>query len=117
VSANIVTVGGVVQTNIGTQYVGPFVLVPNTAGEFAVTQINLNSGDNFIAIPTWAAFMVINPPSANTTALLFKATGSDQGFQIDPAQVCELAFSTPPPTGFVLNAASALTLPTSIIFS
>jgi|ERR1700733_464939 len=110
-------VGQLTGTAAGTDYIGPYQLVPNTFGNYAITNITLNSGDNFIAVPTWCAWTLIVPNPSNTVALILKGISTDQGLTIDPSQVTELNWPASPPSGFVLNAASATTLPTSIIFS
>jgi hypothetical protein len=103
-------------TTSGTQYVGPFTLVPNTAGNFEVLETLLTGGNTPITVPTWSVFAVIVPPSTNSTTILFKAVGGDTGFFISPSTPSVISY-TAGANGFIyLDAASSIASPVTIIF-
>jgi hypothetical protein len=116
--AGSVTIQGLLTgTTSGTQYVGPFVLVPNAAGNYATTEVTLASGANTITVPSWAAFAIIIPPTANAVALTLKGVTGDTGILIDLTSPSLLNFPATPPASFVITAASLTTAPTTIVFT
>jgi hypothetical protein len=116
--AGSVTLQGLLTgTTAGTQYIGPYTLTPNAAGNFAVTELTLASGANTIAVPTWAEFCVIVPPPTNAVALTLKGVTGDTGIPLSLTVPSELAFPATPPASFVVTAASLTTAPTTFIFS
>jgi hypothetical protein len=112
-----VNIGGVLPgTTAGTQYIGPYTLVPNTASNFAVTEVTLASGANTITVPSWALMCLIVPPTANSQTLTLKGVTGDTGIAISETLPSLLSFTTAP-ASFVITAGGATTNPTSFIFS
>lgn len=82
-------------------------------GEVLVQTLVL--GNNSIAVPSGATYVLIQPPSANTVALTLKGVSGDTGIVIHPSNwfLLSLASSV---TSFVINAASATTGSTYLSF-
>jgi hypothetical protein len=111
-----VTIQGLLPgTTSGTQYVGPFTIVPNTAGNYESIEVVLASGNNVIGPPSWSTFCIINPLATNTEALTLKGVTGDTGVAISPNSPCLLSWPTSPPADIVINAAGATTI--TVIFS
>ncbi len=111
------TIGGVLPgTTAGTQYIGPYTLTPNGAGNFAVTEVTLVSGANTITVPSWALICLIVPPITNTEGLVLKGVTGDTGVAISETLPSLLSFTTAP-ASFVVTAAGNTSAPTSFIFS
>jgi hypothetical protein len=116
--AGSVTIQGLLTgTTSGTQYVGPFTLASNAAGNYAVTEVTLASGANTITVPSWAEFAVINLPSTNAVVITLKGVTGDTGIVIDPNGVTLLDLNAGSVASFVLTAASATSSPTTVVFS
>jgi hypothetical protein len=94
-------------------------LVPNTAGNFVVSETTLASGANTITVPTdWPEFCLIVPPVTNTEGLTLKGVTGDTGIAISPSAPTLLSFpSGSAPASFVVTAAGNTSNPTSFIFS
>ena len=117
--AGSITIQGLLTgTTSGTQYVGPYTLVPNAAGNFAVTEVILVAGNNTIAVPTWATVCLIVPPTANvlTTMTLKGATG-DTGTPLSLSAPSVISFPVTPPADLIITAAGSASPPTTFVFS
>lgn len=75
----------------------------------------LASGNNSITVPSGSSYVLIQPPSANTVALVLKGVNGDTGVSIHPSNPFLLSLASSA-TSFVINAASATTGSTYLSF-
>lgn len=112
-----VAVSGLITgTPAGTVTVGPYTSPGNTSALFESTTVVLASGTNTIAIPSYANGVIIMPPTSNLIGITIKGVGGDTGIPMSPSEPAMISFPATPPASFVLSAASAMTLPTQVIF-
>lgn len=104
-------------SNVGTVYIGTYTIPLNGAGNFDVFDTALASGANTISIPSWAVVCLIVPPVANAIAITLKGSSGDTGLPLDPAMPTLWNLASSPPANFVLNAASAISAITTIVFA
>lgn len=69
----------------------------------------LTTGDNTIAVPTGAMWLLISPPTTSTVAKKIKGAAGDTGVLIGPAIVSLIAIASGQ-TSIILNAASGETV-------
>ena len=97
--------------------VGPIVIT-SSAPINQITEITLSSGDNSITIPTGTTLIVVQLPTANAivTKLAGATSGTSYAIAINPAGGVVSFEPSSSQSVFVLNAASAHALPTTITF-
>lgn len=118
-SSGVITVSGsVTSLPQGAWTVGPFTLTPNASGNYVQTEITLASGANTITVPSWAAMVIIVPPSNNTQTLTLKGVTGDTGVPISETAPTLLSFTAATiPANFVITAGGATSAITNIIFT
>lgn len=109
--AGSVTIQGLLPgTTSGTQYVGPFTLVPDVNGNFEASPLALVSGSNNFSVPTWATAIIIIPPTTNTHPL--NLTGA-------ATATAEISLSATQPSilSLLIGATSTLNLVTNASYT
>ena len=119
VNSSIVVSGSVSGLQLGGKTIGPITITgTNTdiaGGESLV--LVLASGDNTITIPsTTCTAAVVDFPPTSAVVKKLKGVGGDTGLVVSKNGTLVLQFDSPAPTSFILNAASADTGTTSILF-
>lgn len=99
----------------GSKTLGP-ITQTSAAAVDASTQLELQSGDNTITIPTAAEFVIIvfDPTSATTKKL--KGNAGDTGIRVDPAGSVLLPLDATHPTLIINSSATDTGLTTTVIF-
>ena len=79
----------------GTEYIGPFTIPANSAGNFEVQTVQPSFANAFsIQTLSWATMLVINPGSVNTQTLaLVGGLMANTGFALSPTNVTLLALT------------------------
>lgn len=89
-----------------------FAAAGNAVSPGAITIQALSSGNNTITLPISTGVTVkaatIIPPADNVTAITLKGVAGDTGVAISKTDPTSIAFDTPAPVSFVLNAGAAI---------
>lgn len=78
----------------------------------------LAMGDNTISVPTGATAVAVITPTNNTTAIKFRTNSNsgDAGLPLCSAGLFVYQFPSTAPTSVILNAASAVSAFTTVVF-
>ena len=95
---------------IGTVQINVASIIPNSANDYQQLATFIHSGNNTVAIPTWAVGMIFIPPSTNASTLAFQVTAGDvDNFPISPSGPFLFSFPATPPASFAILAGADVT--------
>lgn len=88
---------------VGFIYTPPTMPVANPSSPGSIALEALTTGDNTIAVPPGASYMMVVPPVGSVVAKKLKGVGGDTGFSIHASNPTLVALASPTPATVLLN--------------
>ena len=101
--------GMITGLSIGSVQINVAPIIPNSANDYQQLVIFIHAGNNTIAVPTWAAGVLVIPPATNASTLTLQGNAVDTGIAISPSGPFLLTFPSTPPGSFNLLAGADVT--------
>ena len=100
----------------GSKTIGPLTIPPSASNDYEEYAVTLGNGFNAIAVPAWAAGVIIVPNAQNAVSMTLKGSTGDTGTPLSPTSPTEIAFPTSPPAFLGVTLGAAGTTVTTFVF-